>query len=303
MHKGRVVKSTGSWYNVYIDGNVVKCRLPGRFRLEEKEVTNPIAVGDWVFVVYNDDGTGSIEEIEERNNYITRKATNNKRGEQILASNLDIAFAVQSIRRPKLNEGFINRFLASCEAYDVNSGIIINKMDLATPSDVEFLEEMKEIYAKIGYPIFETSIEDQNSINLLKEFLKDKTSAFIGPSGVGKTSLLNAVDPNFSMKVGAVSDYSNKGKHTTTFAQLIALETGGFVVDTPGIREFGLVNIEPWELSLYFPEMLEPRKKCKFNTCTHVHEPGCGVQEAFDNGEIDPNRFHSYLNILDSLEN
>lgn len=302
MQKGRVLESTGSWYKVDTGDEIINSRLPGKFRLDKKEVTNPITVGDMVDLEVNNDGSGNILKIHDRENYITRQATHGKRGEHILVSNLDQAFVVQSIRKPKLNEGFINRFLVTCEAYDVSAGIIINKMDLAKKGDLDFVEDMIGVYKSIGYPVYTCSIEDADSIEQLKSLFKDKLSAFIGPSGVGKTSILNAIDPDYNLKVGEISSSSNKGKHTTTFARLIPLEIGGFVADTPGIREFGLVNIEDWELSLYFPEMLEPRETCKFNTCTHIHEPGCGVIAAFENGEIDPNRYHSYINMLESLE-
>jgi len=303
MKTGRVIESTGSWYQVIIGDDVVSSRLPGKFRLDKKLVTNPISVGDIVDLDINKDGSGNILKIHERENYITRQATHGKRGEHILVSNLDQAFVVQSIRKPKLNEGFINRFLVTCEAYEVSAAILINKMDLVEKGDLEFVEEMNRIYSSLGYPVYTCSIEDDKSIESLKSLFKDKNSAFIGPSGVGKTSILNAIDPEFNLKVGEISKSSNKGKHTTTFARLIPLEFGGFVADTPGIREFGLVNIEDWELSLYFPEMLEPRQYCKFNTCTHNHEPGCGVIAAFENGDIDPNRYNSYINMIESLEN
>ncbi|MAO64611.1 MAG: ribosome small subunit-dependent GTPase A [Balneola sp.] len=301
MNKGRVIQSTGSWYHVDTGTEMVECRLPGRFRLDDKKVTNPIAVGDIVDFSLNEDGTGSIETIRERENYITREATHGKRGQQILVSNLDQACVVQSIKKPRLKEGFLDRFLVTCEAYEVMPVIIINKMDLAKSGGLAFTEELRELYTSLGYEFLTTSLEDEKSLKELKELLKDKTSAFIGPSGVGKTSLINAIDTNYDLKVGKISDFSNKGKHTTTFARLIPLGFGGYIADTPGIREFGLVNIEPWELSLFFPEMLEPREHCKFNTCTHNHEPKCGVAEAFENGEIAASRYNSYLNMLDSL--
>ena len=302
MKTGRVIESTGSWYQVDTGTEVISSRLPGKFRLDKKLVTNPISVGDKVDLDVNKDGSGNILKIHDRENYITRQATHGKRGEHILVSNLDQAFVVQSIRKPQLNEGFINRFLVTCEAYEVSPAIIINKMDLATKSDLEFVEDMSHVYTPLGYPVYTCSIEDDNSIETLKTLFQDKISAFIGPSGVGKTSILNAIDPEFNLKVGEISASSNKGKHTTTFARLIPLEFGGFVADTPGIREFGLVNIEDWELSLYFPEMLEPREHCKFNTCTHIHEPECGVIAAFEEGKIDPNRYNSYINMLESLD-
>ncbi|MDR9416591.1 MAG: ribosome small subunit-dependent GTPase A [Gracilimonas sp.] len=301
MNKGRVIQSTGSWYHVDTGNEMVECRLPGRFRLDEKKVTNPLAVGDIVDISLNEDGTGTIEVIHLRENYITREATHGKKGQQILVSNLDQACVVQSIKRPQLKEGFIDRFLVTSEAYEVKPVIIINKMDLAKKGAIEFTNELKELYTSIGYEFLTTSLEDEDSLEELKNQLKDKTSAFIGPSGVGKTSLINAIDPSYDFKVGEISDFSNKGKHTTTFARLIPLGFGGYIADTPGIREFGLVNIEPWELSLFFPEMLEPREHCKFNNCTHNHEPKCGVAEAFEAGEIAASRYSSYLNMLDSL--
>ena len=301
MQKGRVIQSTGSWYLVDTGNKIVESRLPGRFRLDEKEVTNPIAVGDHVEITINDDETGTIETIETRENYITRQATHGKRGEQILVSNLDQACVVQSIKKPRLKEGFIDRLLVTCEAYEVKPVIIINKMDLAKQGGKDFANELQELYSGLGYAILQTSIEDDDSLEKLKDLLKDKTSAFIGPSGVGKTSLINAIDPNYALKTGEISDFSNKGKHTTTFARLIPLSFGGYIADTPGIREFGLVNIEPYELSLFFPEMLEPREHCKFHNCTHNHEPKCGVADAFENGEIAASRYQSYLNMLESL--
>ncbi len=301
MIKGRIIQSTGSWYHVDTNDGIVNSRLPGRFRLSEKEVTNPIAVGDWVDITLNDDGSGSIETIHERENYITRQATHGKRGEQILVSNLDQACVVQSIKKPRLKEGFLDRFLVTCEAYEVPPLIILNKIDLAKSGGQQYASDLCALYTQLGYRFIITSMHDEESIHQLQESLKDKTSAFIGPSGVGKTSLINTMDPSYDLKVTKVSDSSNKGKHTTTFARLIPLSFGGYIADTPGIREFGLVNIEPWELSLFFPDMLEPRQRCQFTNCTHAHEPKCGVIEAFENGDIAASRYNSYLNMLDSL--
>lgn len=303
---GRIIQSTGSWYEVVIeeDGSkrIINARLPGRFRLKDHDLTNPVAVGDYVELSINEDGTGSIEDIRERENYITRQATHGRQGEQILAANIDQAFVVQSVRKPKIKEGFIDRFLVTCEAYQLAPCIIINKMDLAGEKGEAFVNELAKRYESLNYPVLKTSIKDKASLKDLKSELKDKTSVFIGPSGVGKTSLLNHIDPDTDRKVARVSDYSNKGKHTTTYAKLVSLHFGGYLVDTPGIREFGLVNIEPWELSLFFPEMLEPREDCKFNNCTHSHEPGCGVIAAFEDGKIDAQRYHSYLQMLESLK-
>lgn len=285
-----------------IGDEIVDCRIPGKFRLKKEQVTNPVAVGDNVLVDIADDGTGMIEEIEERDNYIPRKATHGRKGEQILVANINMAWVVQSIRQPKIRQGFIDRFLVGCEAYQIPVGIIINKMDLAKPNDIEYLEVLEDVYEEIGYPLVSCSIHDQSSIENLREHLQGKTSAFIGPSGVGKSSLINAIRPDLDLSVGEVSASSNKGKHTTTFAQLIPLSNNSFIVDTPGIREFGLVHIEPSELSLFFPEMTEFREQCKFYNCTHSHEPGCGVITAYENGLIDPERYNSYLNMLESIE-
>lgn len=304
--KGRIVESTGHWYKVSYDENsgmqTINCRLPGRFRLKDHDLTNPVAVGDYVQFEMNDDGTGSIQEIEDRKNYLIRKSTHYDTGSQILAANIDYAFVVQSIRKPRLKQGFLDRFLVTCEAYQISAQIIINKMDLAKKNDKEYADSITGLYESLGYPVLKTSIKDDDSLEALKEELNNHTSVFVGPSGVGKTSLLNQIDPNIDRKVGDVSTYNEKGVHTTTFAKLLQLTHGGYLVDTPGIREFGLVNIEPWELSLFFPEMLEPRKQCKFNNCTHSHEPGCGVMQAFEDGRIDPDRYDSYLKILDSLD-
>ncbi len=299
----RVIQSTGKWYKVSSpDGDVIECRLPGKFRLDKKEVTNPVAVGDYVEIEIGSDGTGTITEIHERENYVPRQATHGRRGEQILVANIDKAWVVQSVRQPKLNTGFIDRFLVTCEAYEVHPGIIINKMDLAKSRDQHFVEHLSELYREIGYDVILTSIEDEQSIEQLTHKLRDKTSVFIGPSGAGKTSLLNAVDPDLGLRVGEVSSKTQKGKHTTTFARLVPLKHGGYIADTPGIREFGMVNIEKSELSLFFPEMVEPRTNCKFYNCTHYHEPGCGVSEAYEEGKIDAERYNSYLNILESLD-
>jgi len=304
--KGRVIQSTGSWYEVAIEesegDSVIKSRLPGRFRLEDHKMTNPVVVGDFVEISLNSDGTGTIEEIKERENYITRKATHGRQGEQLLASNLDQAIVMQSVRKPKIKEGFINRFLVMCEAYELNPLIVINKMDLADEKANRYVQDLKKLYTGLNYPLITTGIYDEQSLEKFKSLLKNRTSAVIGPSGVGKTSVLNHLDPNINRPTGEVSSYSDKGIHTTTYARLVSLHFGGYLVDTPGIREFGLINIAPWELSLFFPEMLEPRKNCKFNNCTHSHEPDCGVVEAFKQGSIDAERYKSYLNMLESLE-
>ncbi|MBU94577.1 MAG: ribosome small subunit-dependent GTPase A [Balneola sp.] len=301
VYTARVIQSTGSWYDIQKnDGDIYAARLPGRFRQTHSDQTNPIAVGDYVNFTINEDNSAKITNILERSNYVTRKATHGKRGQQILVSNVDYAILVNSIKQPKYKTGFIDRFLVSCEAYQVTPILFFNKMDLANGSDLNELNHIMTLYQDLGYKVLRGSIMSSKSVNELKVLIKDKTSVFIGPSGVGKTSLMNAIDVRLEEKTTEISSYSNKGKHTTTFAKLVPLPFGGYLADTPGIREFGLYNIEDWEISLYFPEMLLPRKSCKFNTCTHIHEPSCGVLEAVDQGEIAPSRYLSYLNMIES---
>jgi len=301
--QGRVIKSTGSWYQVALEsGGHINARIPGKFRLNKKEQTNPLAVGDLVEIEEVEDGTGIITSIKDRFNKITRKATHGRRGEHIIAANIDQAFVIQSIRNPIYKTGFIDRFLVTCEAYEIPPFIVINKMDLAKSNDLEKLEKVQEIYESLEYPFLTCSIKDKKSIDVIADLLKDKISLFIGPSGVGKTSILNAIDPEMDRAVDLVSEYSKKGKHTTTFAELVPLHFGGYLVDTPGIREFGLVNIEPREVALLFPEIEEKQHDCKFYNCTHIHEPGCAVKEAVKNGEIAESRYKSYKNMIFSLE-
>ena len=300
-HEGRIVKSTGKWYKVDSENKIYDCLLPGRFRLQKKDVTNPVAVGDYVTFELEQDGTGVIQEIQSRQNYIPRQATFGRRGEQILAANIDRVWAVQAVRDPKFNPGFIDRLLATCEAYELHGGIIINKSDLMDERDVNYFHGIAAEYVQLGYPVIITSATELKNPEELHDELRDNTSVFIGPSGVGKTALLNAIEPEADFKTGEISDYSKKGKHTTTFARLVPLQIGGYIVDTPGLREFGLVNISKSELSLFFPEMIEPRQYCRFNNCTHFHEPGCGIAEAYEAGEISASRYNSYLNILESL--
>ena len=301
IHTARVIQSTGSWYDIQgDDGSIHAARLPGKFRQTHSGQTNPIAVGDYVQYTINEDKSAQITDILERTNYVTRKATHGRRGQQILVSNIDYAILVSSIKQPSYKTGFIDRFLVSCEAYQVTPILFFNKMDLADDADLNELAHTSTLYEDLGYHVLHGSILAPKSIDELKTFIKDKTSVFIGPSGVGKTSLLNAIDVRLDERTAEISSYSNKGKHTTTFAKLLPLPFGGFLADTPGIREFGLYNIEDWEISLYFPEMLLPRKSCKFNNCTHLHEPSCGVLEAVDRGQIAPSRYLSYMNMIES---
>ena len=306
MNKGRIVKSTGSWYEVWTSGNknpvTISCRLPGRFRLQQHNRTNPLAVGDWVKVVENEDGTGTIVDIEERENALPRITKRGNFVEQIIAANIDQAVAIQSIKQPRVKQGFIDRFLVTCEAYDIDPLLILNKTDLADDKAQNMMDHYRKMYSELGYRMLFTSMNNEASLRSLKSELKGKTSVFLGHSGVGKSSLLNALDPSLNLKIGEISKANEKGKHTTTYAELIALRFGGWLIDTPGIREFGLMNIYPRELWLYFPEIKQYGNDCKFPDCQHVHEPGCAVMQALEEGHIDPDRYESYLNILESLQ-
>ncbi|MCC5933092.1 MAG: ribosome small subunit-dependent GTPase A [Candidatus Cyclonatronum sp.] len=305
MKRGRIIKSTGKWYKVMPfeeNAEVISCQIPGKFRLQELQQTNPIAVGDLVSFRVLEDGSGMIEDIEARKNKISRKATHGRKGEQILVSNVDQAFVVQAVQQPQFRTGFIDRFIISAEAHHIRPIIILNKTDLGTDEDADLVADLIKIYDALSYQLILTSIYDDESIEELRSLMKDRTSVFIGPSGTGKTSLLNTIQPGMNRTVAAVSTFSNKGKHTTTFAELIPLDFGGFLADTPGIREFGLVGFDLNEISGFFPEMRILQQNCRFYNCTHLHEPGCAVMEAFGKGKIAASRYDSYISIYESLE-
>lgn len=300
---GRITKSTGSWYIVAMDqGDTISCRLPGKLRLEQLDQTNPVAVGDRVGIQEQSDGTGIIQSISERRNMITRLATHGRRGQQIMAANIDIGILVQSVKKPEFKTGLIDRFLITCEANHVDPLIVINKMDLAKNADIEVVNELIEQYSLLGYKILPITTVESESMREFREYIDGKTVTLMGPSGTGKTSILNALNPGLKLTTGEISSFSNKGKHTTTFAELLEISLGTFVVDTPGIREFGLVDIDPYDLSNFYVEMRDLRMKCKYYNCSHIHEPGCAVMEAYEKGEIHPSRYMSYLQIFESLQ-
>lgn len=301
---GVVYRSTGSWYQVRVDqtAGFVEARVRGKLRLQEQSLTNPIAVGDRVILSLSDEDTYMIDDFEERVNVLIRKSIKKTDHAQIIAANVDQAVCIQSIRKPKPKMGFIDRFLVTCEAYDIEPLIIISKIDLATKKDLLLLEDLKERYHSLGYSIIYSSTNDSKNLEVIKKRLQDKTSVITGHSGVGKSSLVNAIDANLDLKTSNISDFSNKGVHTTTFATMFDLEIGGRIIDTPGIKEFGLFNISKEELSLYFKEFETYRNQCKYDNCSHIHEPGCKIMQAFDNGEVDPDRYDSYIRIYESLE-
>ncbi len=297
---GLVIKSTGSWHTVRDNsGNYINCKIKGQFRIKGLKTTNPIAIGDRVnFVLQEKEDIGVIDKIYERTNYIIRKATKLSKVSHIIASNLDQAIVIVTLTKPRTSTGFIDRFLLTAEAYHIPAIIIFNKIDLYDELLWKKHNEIKVLYEEIGYQCYEVSVLEKINIDQIKNLLKDKTSLFAGHSGVGKSALINELESTLNIKTGEISDFHKKGKHTTTFAEMHDLSNGGLLIDTPGIKEFGLINFEVSEVAERFPEMRKYMLNCKFNNCTHVHEPGCAVLKAFENGKISYSRYKNYLNII-----
>jgi ribosome biogenesis GTPase / thiamine phosphate phosphatase len=302
--KGTVIKSTGSWYIVRKqEGGTLHCRLKGKFRLSGIKHTNPVTVGDEIaYEMEPDSGNGVIHTIAERKNYIIRKANNLSKQTHIIASNLDQCMLIITLAFPKTSLGFIDRFLVSAEAYHIPAVLVFNKSDLFDGELSAYLDETIALYEQIGYTCLKTSIKSMEGLAELKQLLKDKTTLLSGHSGVGKSSLLNTVEPGLNLKTQAISNYSEKGQHTTTFAEMHALGFGGNIIDTPGIREFGLVDFDDAEISHYFKEMQPLIGQCRFNNCKHLNEPQCAVQAAVAEGKISEQRFGSYLSILSKVD-
>ncbi|WP_409151905.1 ribosome small subunit-dependent GTPase A [Sphingobacterium sp. BS-2] len=303
--RGLVTKSTGSWYQVLgDDGNRYECRIKGIFRTQGIKTTNPIAVGDRVeFEIEQGQQSAVITKLEPRKNYIIRRSVNLSKQTQIIGANLDLALLVVTLASPPTSTGFIDRFLVTAEAYGIPAALVFNKLDLFSEEGLEILAEYIAIYENLGYPCFTVSALERENIETLNEVLKDKITLISGHSGVGKSTLINAIIPGSDLKTGNISDWSDKGKHTTTFAEMIDLPFSGKLIDTPGIRELGIVDIEPQELSHYFPEMRNLLNQCKFHNCRHINEPGCAVLDALENGEIEPSRYDSYLSIYNNENN
>lgn len=300
MEKGLVLKSTGSHYRVRLnDGRVVECVPRGKLRLNEIKTTNPITVGDWVSVELNPKGLGLITAIQERKNYIIRKATNLSREAHIIAANIDQALLVVTITQPETQLAFIDRYLVTAEAYRIPTVIVFNKIDLVDSAIQPLLNSYISIYETIGYECLQVSAKTGKNLDLLKQKLQGKVSLLSGNSGVGKSTLINHIEPGLNLKTAEISNAHLKGRHTTTFSEIFELSFGGFIIDTPGIKSFGLVDIEKDELYHFFPEIFKLSDKCKYYNCTHIHEPGCAVIEAVDVGEIAPSRYLSYLSIYD----
>jgi len=300
--EGLVTRSTGHWLDVKVDDRVIPSRMRGKFRLDEQDVTNPVAVGDRVTIRLSEDGTGLITEIHERRNKLSRRAAGHRASrEHVIVANVDQAWGVQSIRLPRINPGFIDRFLVMAEVYEIPAGLIFNKIDLMRPKDRDHIFELRDLYEELGYPVMLTSATEDTGLDALKARLRDQINVITGPSGVGKSTLLNAIEPDLEITTSAVSEKTRKGTHTTTHAALHPLSDGGYVVDTPGIREFGILDLEPDELAFFFVEFLPYLNECRFDDCTHDHEPGCAIKDAVEHGAISERRYESYLNILESL--
>lgn len=298
--KGLVIKNTGSWYGVLCENNeLINCKVKGNFRIKGIRTTNPIAVGDEVDIVINPENTGFITKIYPRKNYIIRKASNLSKESHIIAANLDQAFLIVSLKNPLTSTTFIDRFLATSEAYSVPTILLINKIDLLDEEELEYAEAVKYLYESIGYKTVLISAKKNIGIDDVKELIKGKISLFSGNSGVGKSTLINELLPGVNIKTAEISSMHHTGIHTTTFSEMHPLKEGGYIIDTPGVRGFGTIDFENSEVAHYFPEIFEMSESCKYNNCTHTHEPGCAVIEAVNNSNISQSRYTSYLNILE----
>jgi ribosome biogenesis GTPase len=301
--RGKVVKSTGSNYLVkQEDGSVLPCKLKGKIRLDNRKTTNPVTVGDWVEYEKMNSEEGVISIIHPRKNYIIRKSINLSKQAHILASNLDQAILIATLVEPRTSLGFIDRFLITAEAYGIPAMIIFNKADNLNDELLLLQKEITDIYEAVGYPCFSVSSLRKEDIEKIKPLLKDKTTLITGHSGVGKSTFINALQPGLNIKTGIISATHLKGTHTTTFAELHTLYFGAEIIDTPGIKELGLVEIKKEEVGHFFPEIRKYMNDCKFNNCLHENEPKCSVKDAFDRGEISPERYESYLKILHGEE-
>lgn len=304
--KGLIYKSTGSWYLVCDEqGNFLNARVKGKLKIDEDiSSSNPVAVGD--HVLYNvedtEDKTGIIHAVTDRHNYIVRVSPQNRNQKHIVAANIDAALVMATIASPRTSTGFVDRFLVTAEAYHIPAILVINKIDLLNAKQQQVLEEWKDIYTNAGYEVYALSATNKDDVAMLAERLRGLTTLFSGHSGVGKSTLINQLIPGKVLKTKEVSDWSGKGQHTTTFAEMFDLPGGGRIIDTPGVKEFGLIDFEREELAQYFPEMRAQMSECRFNNCLHVNEPGCAVKEAVTQGGISTERYANYLGMLDSIE-
>ena len=298
--RGLVIKNTGSWYTVHTEtGKDIESKIKGNFRLKSIRSTNPVAVGDWVQIEENKEGTAFITAIEERKNYIIRRASNLSKQSHIIAANIDCAMLIVTVNYPVTTTIFIDRFLATAEAYRVPVKLVFNKIDRYNEEDQAYMEALITLYSTIGYPCLKVCAKNETGLEKLQSDLQDRVTLLSGHSGVGKSTLINKLVPGVSLNTGTISEYHNKGMHTTTFSEMIALPQGGYLIDTPGIKGFGTIEMEGAEIAHYFPDIFRFATECKFNNCTHRHEPGCAVLEAVQAHWISESRYKSYLSILE----
>ncbi len=310
INKGIVIKSTGSWYSVKTEsGNIIDCKIKGNFRIKDIKSTNPVAVGDYVEfkikdqeVENNNKTVGLITNIVDRKNYIVRRSSNLSKQSHIIAANIDQAFLIVTINYPITTTTFIDRFLASAEAYRIPCTIIFNKTDRYNPEQRKQMESLIEIYENIGYQCVRTSAKKKTGIDQLQKMMAGKTNVFSGHSGVGKSTLINVLEPGLNLKTREISEYHETGKHTTTFSEMFELGFGAYIIDTPGIKGFGMLNMEKEEIGHYFPEIFKRLGKCQYYNCTHTHEPGCEVKKAVKEKEIAESRYISYIGLLETDE-
>ncbi|MEM9884431.1 MAG: ribosome small subunit-dependent GTPase A [Bacteroidota bacterium] len=304
MQQGTVIKSTGNWYHVKLeDGEVIPCRIVGKFRLDGKKLTNPVAVGDEVEIKMEAAGeTATIQGILDRRNYVARQSPRRKHYIHLLASNVDQAVVIATIVEPKLKQGFIDRFLLMTEPYRIPTAIVFNKSDVYEQADLETYDYLKYIYEEIGYTVLLTSVVSGEGLADFKALLKGKQTLFSGQSGVGKSSLVNAIQPHLELRTGEISDFSGKGQHTTTFAEMHELNFGGTIIDTPGIKTLSFNNLEPMDIAHNFREIFAYSENCKFANCMHRDEPKCAVKAAVEAGEISELRYINYLTLLEEAE-
>ena len=300
---GLVVKNTGSWYTVHTgDRRAVECKVKGTFRLKGIRSTNPVVIGDRVEIEINPEGTAFITEIHDRKNYMIRRSSNLSRQSHILAANIDLAILVITVNYPQTTTVFIDRFLATAEAYSIPVQFVFNKTDRYDADELEYLDALIRLYTSIGYPCLKMCAVTGEGVDAFKRLLDGKISLFSGHSGVGKSTIINQLLPDVNLKTGVISEYHKKGMHTTTFSEMIPLPNGGYVIDTPGIKGFGTIEMEGAEVAHYFPEIFRFSSGCRFNNCTHRNEPGCAVIQALNDQYISESRYKSYLNILEDKD-
>lgn len=302
--KGIIIKSTGSWYQVLESETkqIFEARIRGKFKLIKTRLTNPLAVGDEVEFSLEQDDVAWITKIFPRKNYLIRKSVNLSKEAHIIASNVDIACFIYTLKFPETSLGFLDRFLACCEAYNISPLILFNKMDTLNDDEKEIVENIEKMYQNIGYDTLQISSYSKLNLDLLIEKIRDKTSVFFGHSGCGKSTLVNAMQPSLDLRTGEISDTHLKGKHTTTFAQMHFWDFGGSVIDTPGVREFAMIDVEKEEIQHYFPEIFQKGRDCKYHNCMHINEPKCAVLQSLESGDIEETRYITYLKLMEEAE-